>query len=567
MIDSSPKAVITAIDALNKFILSYHKGSCNKPRSWDDTLLFRKYQFPSSLDLSSRQRAAVVKFARNGHRMKQDLVLFENLVEYDLPHNLTDQAVILHNMRKLCHDIFRPWSKPKIHNTVNKGLEFPKGAGFLTKRSTTRNERFKSGICVTASALSYAYKHLRTDVFEPNQGSRAEERNISIVPGNRYITVPKDAETERLICIEPEVNSYYQKGIGSWLKSVVKDNFGIDLSNQDRNRTQCADFAFSTIDLSSASDSVSNCLVEFLLPARVFNLLKAFRSGHSQMFDHAITHDQPYSMFSTMGNGFTFELESLIFAIIARVSSQFVGCDASEVTVFGDDIIVRNEAADVTMETLVTCGFIVNDKKSFWGSDDYRESCGQFFERSADHVYLVSPLALKKPFLTSVSVLSDRGGQLFTAAPLDPELIRVHNEMLRYVDTTCMTIRNDKLHRFYLACIKKIRNLYPAGFVGRGYFDETQYLLADTRHCPTHELCVDKKRLVRPDWSIRLLGQGLYGPPDLTIDLDFNVTRVGKLHRSNRSFGSNSCFLNESSSYSFVGFIPADLSSDTLSAF
>jgi hypothetical protein len=83
--------------------------------------------------------------------------------------------------------------------------------------------------------------------------------------------------------------------------------------------------------------------------------------------------------FSSMGNGFTFELETLIFAAIALVITRecgFSGRLGSDVFVFGDDIIVKNGVARPLKSVLEFLGFELNAEKSYFGDEPFRESCG-----------------------------------------------------------------------------------------------------------------------------------------------------------------------------------------------
>jgi hypothetical protein len=77
--------------------------------------------------------------------------------------------------------------------------------------------------------------------------------------------------------------------------------------------------------------------------------------------------------FSSMGNGFTFELETLIFAALAAaVSDLTLG---ENLFVYGDDIIVPTHASSNVLAVLRTFGFTPNTKKTFT-SGSFRESCG-----------------------------------------------------------------------------------------------------------------------------------------------------------------------------------------------
>jgi hypothetical protein len=93
-----------------------------------------------------------------------------------------------------------------------------------------------------------------------------------------------------------------------------------------------------------------------------------------------------------MGNGFTFELESLIFFAIASCS-----CDAGIVSVYGDDIIVPSQYATDVMKNLEMCGFSLNWDKSFIDGP-FRESCGGDYFEGFDirPVYVTGLLSIKE---------------------------------------------------------------------------------------------------------------------------------------------------------------------------
>jgi hypothetical protein len=79
-----------------------------------------------------------------------------------------------------------------------------------------------------------------------------------------------------------------------------------------------------------------------------------------------------------MGNGYTFELETLIFAAIS--SAVTGGVVGEDVLVYGDDILVANDQARNVMSALSCLGFTPNMKKSFY-TGPFRESCGgDYFE-------------------------------------------------------------------------------------------------------------------------------------------------------------------------------------------
>lgn len=206
---------------------------------------------------------------------------------------------------------------------------------------------------------------------------------LNIVPGNRIITVPKTYKTDRTIAIEPCMNMYVQKGFGAVIRNRLR-GAGIDLDDQSRNqrlaRVGSLAGTLATIDLSMASDTVSYEIVRLLLPPDWFEALEQCRSPLG-----VLPSDAPggsrllrYQKFSSMGNGYTFELETAIFCCLAWAVAELHGEKDDRVSVYGDDIICPRGIAQALMETLEVAGFKPNTKKTFL-EGPFRESCGKHF--------------------------------------------------------------------------------------------------------------------------------------------------------------------------------------------
>lgn len=195
------------------------------------------------------------------------------------------------------------------------------------------------------------------------------------VDDGKLVFVPKDAKTHRPIIVEPLLNGLFQLGVGTYLKRRLASS-SIDLKDQGRNRKLAREGSvtggLATVDLSSASDTISWELVVKLLPPEWLDFLGQFRTGS---FRYSGGPSYQLEKFSSMGNGFTFELESCIFYALALGCVTSVGADASNVSVYGDDIIIPVEAMGLLDEVLSLAGFWVNTKKSFW-QGPFRESCG-----------------------------------------------------------------------------------------------------------------------------------------------------------------------------------------------
>jgi len=222
---------------------------------------------------------------------------------------------------------------------------------------------------------------------------------VKIVEESKVTTVPKDAFIDRVIAIEPDMNMFIQKGFGGLFRSRLKQ-VGINLNDQTLNQVLARSASLgslATIDLSSASDTISYELVKELLPPDWFEALLSCRTHSVKLPSGGIVHLQK---FSSMGNGFTFELESLIFwALCSSVAKSTIGREGLRVSVYGDDIITTVEDYPAVVDLLEFCGFSVNTKKSY-ADGPYRESCGKHYFYGHD----VTPITVTKE-ITHVSQL------------------------------------------------------------------------------------------------------------------------------------------------------------------
>jgi hypothetical protein len=247
---------------------------------------------------------------------------------------------------------------------------------------------------VTPAALDFARSALIGDdhvrellLGDPRYASHSRDdfrreilRRTELVEANKIITVPKTAKVHRTIAIEPLLNGYVQKGVDEFLRDKLL-RVGIDLTDQTHNQQLAYAGSlggfnpFSTIDLSSASDSIAIETVKDLLPPDWFFFLNALRSPCYKLADG---RGGRFEKFSSMGNGFCFPLETLIFASLAY--SVCVETGDAHFSVYGDDIIVRQSAALYLLEILKYYGFRANNEKTFI-IGPFRESCGaDFFE-------------------------------------------------------------------------------------------------------------------------------------------------------------------------------------------
>jgi len=265
---------------------------------------------------------------------------------------------------------------------------------------------FGGPISSTDASLYTMYKAYFSSnpAFALAESRRAERYGEArIVKGNRISFVPKRDDVSRTIATEPTLNMVAQKGIGEILTRRLKSFFGIDLKrqqqcNRDLARTGSTDGSYATIDLSSASDTISVSLVEWLFQGtQLLNYMRWCRSPEAQLPDG--TH-VALQMWSTMGNGYTFPLQTCIFASVVVTCAELARFPLSKVArswtevdddgnftygwaVNGDDIVVPTQLYPDVMRALKRLGFLPNPDKSF-STGLFRESCGGDYFRGRD---------------------------------------------------------------------------------------------------------------------------------------------------------------------------------------
>lgn len=231
------------------------------------------------------------------------------------------------------------------------------------------------------------------------------------VCSNRVEFVPKNWKTSRTIACEPEGNVPFQLAFDSWVKDRLRRKTRIDLGDQSKNRDLARrgsiDGSLATIDLSMASDTLSYELVRWLLPPDWFDYVDRVRTPFGRVDGTLLK----YQKFSSMGNGTTFPLETLIFA------SACYAVGSREFSVYGDDIIIETELADELIQLLGYYGFMPNEEKSFT-SGPFRESCGgNFFEGVDITPFYVRDIDRRKPVLShlvnGLTSLTYPSGSLF----------------------------------------------------------------------------------------------------------------------------------------------------------
>lgn len=370
---------------LSEFSISDKKSPFEDPRAVAATLLresvFKKFEDPNP----QAEAKAIAKFRAVNERCGTFKLVASTLWDED----------VITSVKRILDDFLHPGGMPLIESfdhLFQKGALGP-GASIQGEGGDFYTKMFSSVLSTTSHALYGSYRSSLTGIPTWYQAERlrfSTRGGPRLVEGNRLSCVPKTRDIARTICTEPTLNMWYQLGCGNIVRERLGRFFGIDLESvADVNRRLAylgskdeSRLSFSTIDLESASDSISLGLIDELFPKWFSELLRDLRSPVSRLPDGSTL---ALNMVSTMGNGFTFPLQTLIFsAVVAAVYAEqgitlnrVDGCKPNW-SVFGDDIVVHSNMYRRVTQVLNLLGFAVNADKSFF-EGPFRESCGYDF--------------------------------------------------------------------------------------------------------------------------------------------------------------------------------------------
>lgn len=393
--------------------------------------LFKKVPFESSLSGLDPEGEALKKFRATERRVGR----------YNLRQRLRRKLKRYGPDLSLTHDcavwIERVLGEQPRYKEIWRECGFGPGASVGVSGNATHfaAKYLSQGWSVTQSALQYALAAFRSDpgswevllkteespffCWDPEQYAQVFADKCSIVDYNKIALVPKTAKVHRTIAVEPLLNGYLQNGVDKVMRRRLR-SVGIDLTSQDRNRELArqgslpGEDPYVTIDLSEASDSISRELCQDLLPRAWYLFLSSIRSPSYILEGEKYA----YEKFCSMGNGFCFPLETLIFSSVCHVVYKRHH-RSPDFSVYGDDIIVRQSLAQEVLAGLKSFGFRHNPEKTFL-TGPFRESCGADWYNGED-VRPVTvnafPDSIEKVFtLHNKTLRSERTTALFTEA-------------------------------------------------------------------------------------------------------------------------------------------------------
>jgi hypothetical protein len=290
----------------------------------------------------------------------------------------------------------------KVDLAIYQGLHVPRHGPGATADKFRANEKFNLNTWPDRLEHYFPYGEFAL----PNWRFFGQMESIRFLdPGSeipvKVISVPKTLKTPRIIGIEPTAMQYAQQAIlPEILEAVTQDSllnnclgFSDQTPNQRMAESGSLNGDLATLDLSEASDRVSNQLVRSLMRyhPHLDGAVQACRSTRASVPGQG-THT--LSKFASMGSALTFPIEAMVFLTIVALGierelniplgySQLRQELCNRVRIYGDDIIVPVEYVRSVIDSLEAFGLKVNRHKSFW-TGRFRESCGKDFYAGSD---------------------------------------------------------------------------------------------------------------------------------------------------------------------------------------
>lgn len=560
---NTPKSLACAILLRNREIGQLVNLEC-QARSYDDPVSFyrdyqcvsllKKFPFGKIRDLEHPKSVAIKKFIEAEHQCAETNQRFRDRQLRGSSPRV--ERILFSAQRKIAAIL------GDVPSFESLEFRFGPGAAYGVRGHTSPYNKLTANLECT-----YAMVPILSEFLSEFPGWIQPDSivDIHLREGSELTFVPKNAKTDRPICIEPLLNGLYQKGVGSYIRARLK-RFGVNLNDQTVNQklaSVAGRLGLSTVDFSSASDTIAYGLVLDLLPFDWFEFLDVARCS-SYEYEGVVRH---FHKFSSMGNAYTFELETLIFYALACASCEEAGIEfrtGENLHVYGDDVIIPRDAFDVFQDISSYCGFTINEDKSF-RDGRFFESCGcDYFDG-----ILVRPFFLKK----RLNKLLPAFYAINTIRRFEVRLRLACWEVLRTSHKRGLSLDLDPLHNLFDWCVgrlpRRFRVLGPEGY-GDGHIicelDESRA----SRHRQfdgwVYHSYREKSIRVKSDWptsyalysAMVLPDRRIVNASDGQLSLSDNSEGYAVRNRTQLIRGTSLCHGSWTGPYTSVGLIACE---------
>lgn len=383
--------------------LSYEDSVARFKAAYQVASLDKRYRYRNDTYTDQElQDMAIAKFEEVQSRLKA--------LDWDGIIQDERMARILRGARALCHHVLGDYSDAELRQRARFGSGATVG---VTAREANLAQRFVYPITGTNSQISWWKSEYDScphfQLWKSGVHSKLPYGGDDMYREVEYLKltfVPKSHKALRAILANTTIGSYQSGGIGEMLRLRLRQKLRLDIKSAQHKHREISKFEsivlkHCTVDLQSASDSVSDTLVRLLLPEEWYNAINTGCCRKVKLPNGSIVEVET---FSTMGIGCTFTLQTLIFySLIWAVRAvdeilpqpKSLRCCKTMISVYGDDLIFGSNHYPGVVSVLERLGIQVNEEKSFVDLP-FRESCGGDYYRGRD----------VRPFQPEVSVTS-----------------------------------------------------------------------------------------------------------------------------------------------------------------
>lgn len=295
---------------------------------------------------------------------------------------------VLEIARVYVADVLGPYDDEECRSLCKFGKRASVG---IPSRKACEAERWQVPLTGSLNQIIWFHKeiygaepvmnYLRAQIDSDPEGSIYQE-----IESLKLTLVPKTFKALRVIMPNTTIGSYMSYGIGEMIRKRLKRK-GYDIRTLQQRHKYLARSAsvhslWATADLSSASDSITGALLKRLLPPDWFEVLDSHRIGKVTLPDGSCIES---STFCTMGIGYTFPLQTLVFLSLLKAieAYYFPRNDRRTISVYGDDLIYASRMHDFVQFHFQKFGFVLNVDKTF-STGHFRESCGGDYYHGVD---------------------------------------------------------------------------------------------------------------------------------------------------------------------------------------
>jgi hypothetical protein len=286
-----------------------------------------------------------------------------------------------------------------IHQDVLRRCTFGKKSSVgIPKRQACEGARWEAPITGSADQLTWfhqLYSRWHRPGYEYYR-ARAVSRQAPLdreVDCLEALLVNKTWKSKRMIMPNTTVGTLWSSGVGVLLEDNLR-KAGYDIRALQPVHGELARFGsitgtLVTADQSLASDNITCDLISGLFSRKWASAFFFGRIASLRLGDRRIET----KTFSTMGIGFTFPLQTLVFLSLLLAIRDKLGLgDSAVVSVYGDDLIYDERMHSTVVDVFPKFGLVINADKTF-STGYFRESCGQDYYRGVD----VRPWHLAEP--------------------------------------------------------------------------------------------------------------------------------------------------------------------------